>query len=357
MRKRVRLEEKITEDFSSQEEGSVKRDYDSQSFTSEDLLPSGSTLLNLALSDMPFGGWAKGSLANIVGDSHAGKTMLAWTLFAEVVKCNSLNDYEPIYDEPEASLRINLNRMFGGKLIQRVHIAEIGKDLSSTIEDFASNIKGYIKNGTQFIYVLDSFDALTSKAEEKSTTIGEGTYGTEKAKLGGSILRQIMRDLRNTDSWLGIISQTRQKIGITFGSKKTRSGGDALRFNSTHEVWMHIKEHIKSKNREIGVKVVVQVKKNKLTGKRREVSFPIYYDYGIDDIGSCIDFLLEEGFWRQKAKGVSKIETGGDFKDMTKDKLIEYIEGDNLESQLSEIVGQCWAKIEKDILTKRKPRY
>ena len=40
---------------------------------------TGSTLLNLAMTDNPYYGWPCGRMSNIIGDSSAGKSFLALT--------------------------------------------------------------------------------------------------------------------------------------------------------------------------------------------------------------------------------------------------------------------------------------
>ena len=49
-----------------------------------DLLPTGSTLLNLACADSPFGGYSMGSIVNLVSDSDVGKSILAMTTIADI---------------------------------------------------------------------------------------------------------------------------------------------------------------------------------------------------------------------------------------------------------------------------------
>ena len=321
------------------------------------LVPSGSTLLNLGLSDTPDGALVPGSINNIVGDSSAGKTFLLWTLFAEVARHPAFKKYRLIYDEPERAFYMSIGSLFG-----------LPKDRvetnirSKTIQEYLVNVLKAVRDGRPFIYGLDSFDSLTTDEEVenfgKLVKSGEmpGSYGMEKPKLSGQLFRNITDAIEQTQSIMIIISQTRTKIGVTFGDKKTRSGGDALRFYSTHEFWLSVERHEKRKEQEVGVHVIAKCKKNKKTGKLRVVRFPIYYDYGVDDIGSCIDFMVEHDFWK---KGRAAIECplvkDGDF--LSREKLIAYIEDNNLESELKSHVWEGWKEIEESIKSERKPKY
>ena len=311
------------------------------------LLPTGSTLLNLALSDNPYGGYVKGTIVIIVGDRSAGKTFVLWTLFAELLRL--FYKYMMIYDEPEAALQFALKKLFGEK------IGNVELNItSSTIQDFYRNVMEQVGTGKPFVYGLDSWDSLTSEEEEERDGVGKGGYKTEKAIASSEIFRQIVRKVKDTESLVAVIFQTRVNIGVTFGKKKTRSGGNAPGFYATHEMWLRIVKHLKRKEREVGVLVEVNVEKNKFTGKLRKVQFPIFFDYGIDDVGSMVDWLLLEKFWK---KDKNTINCGDDFPKATREKLITYIEDNNLEGKLIEIVAEGWQEIEKDIQTDRKPRY
>ena len=320
------------------------------------LLPTGSTLLNLAFSDQYDGGIAPGSMINIVGDSQSSKTLLLWTIFAEVARHPDFKHYRLIYDESEAAFFMNIAKLFGlpeGRVETNIR--------SATIQDFYRNVLQNIKEERPCIYGLDSFDGVSSLEEqgraediEKGKDIS-GSYKMEKAKWGSEIFRNIVDNLESTNSVLIVVSQTRDNIGVTFGEKKTRSGGNALRFYSTHEVWLSIIGHEKVKEREIGANVRFNVKKNKLTGKRRKGDFTVFFDYGVDDIASCIDFLVAEDVW-SSSRG--KLMTNDEsFPDASYKAMLEHIEKNQLETDLRRLVGKTWAEIEEALRLDRKPRY
>lgn len=316
------------------------------------LIPTGSTLLNLALSDNPFGGFVLGTINNIIGDSAAGKTFLFWTILAEMTYDDRFKKHRLIYDEPEAAFAFNIEKLFGESVEERVETDII----SESVEDWHDNIFDQVKAKTPFIYGLDSLDAICSE-EEIERDIRKGTFGAAKPKLIGEILRKIVQGVKGSKSAVFVISQTRDAIGVMFGDKKTRSGGKALKFFSVHELWMAKKGSIKRKDRDVGIQVRVKVSKNKITGKLRIIEFPIYYDYGIDDISSCIDFLIEEKHW-----SVSKnvVNTNGEIiKDTMKTEALASLIANNpdLYRQLVETTTKTWRKIESSIETKFPPKY
>ena len=93
-----------------------------------------------------------------------------------------------------------------------------------------------------------------------------------------------------------------------------------------------------------------------MTGKIRQIDFPIYYDYGVDDIGSCIDFLVSEKVW-PKGSGTVTASTIG-LEKMRTSKLIETIENStDLHQQMIEEVGRVWGEIEESLKLHRKGRF
>lgn len=334
------------------------------------LVPTGATMLNLACADNVDGGWGVGKIVNLIGDSSSGKTMLAFTMFADMARMKKFDDYRFIYDDVEQALEFNVDNLFGKKVASRIEAPAYDEDgqavHSDLVQDFFAYIQKAINKGKPFIYVLDSFDALTSKEEVKKVdetlkahlrgTKTEGSYNVDKPKAASQILRSVKSKIKDTGSLIIVISQTRDNIGFGF-EKKTRSGGKALKFYSSHEIWLAMVGQIMSKKRVIGNNVNAKITKNKITGKRRVVSFPIYYDYGVDSIASEIDFLIEEGYWRGKGEKVKKIKVPEFNFEGSRRALIKKIEEEGLEQRLREITGKAWMEIEESLKLKRKAKY
>jgi len=334
--------------------------------TAEYFISSGSTLLNLALTGNPFYGWQLGKMANIIGDSGTGKTLLVLTSLAEVAHNPKQTDVELVFDDAENALEFDLESCFGEATEGRTEILD---PPSENIEQFSDRLSVTIAKGNPFVYVLDSFDALGSEADtkhiesERKIRMGQskkessGSYGTAKPKIASQMLREDCGKLKRSKGALLIISQTRDNLTPGSFEKKTRSGGKALKFYATHEVWIILTGAIKAKNRRIGAECLVKVSKNKITGKKREIKFNVYDSYGVDDIGSMVDFLLAEEIW--KGGGKANIDTKGDLvsKSISRGKLIEMIESKGLENRLKNIVGRVWNEIEESLKVKRKKRY
>lgn len=337
------------------------------------LIPSGCKRLDIACSDTTKGAFALGKYANLIGDSSSGKTILALSMLAEMSKIPFFDTYDFVYDDVEQAMSFNLPKLFGKKLAARLQPPAVHKDGSAihsdTIQDFNLYINNRIDSKKPFIYILDSFDALTSDAEIdtndtmlKNMRSGKnekvGSYGMDKPKIIGQILRQIVTKLNTSQSFLLIISQTRDNISVVSFAEKTRSGGRALKFYASHEIWLAtagpIKKTVLGQERVIGTKAKAKVTKNKLTGKSRSVEFDIYYEYGIDDIGSCIDFLITTKTIGSDKKSLCVPQFNFEG---SKEKLVQLIEEKGLEEDMFKIYHNVWMDIENKLNPRRKSKF
>lgn len=363
---------KVTKEIASQLKKKTKKEVNPLS--SKRILSTGSTLLNLACTDKFKGGFTKGKYFFIVGDSSSGKTFLTLTCLAEASINDNFKNYRFIYDNGEDGALMDIEKFFGKGVANRLEPPAGTKDnpeYSRTVEDFYYNVDDALQIAKEedqpFIYVLDSENSLTSDAElEKFDEEKEahrkgkditGSYGDGKAKKHSSHMRKIITPLSKTGSILIVLSQTRDNLG--FGhEKKTRSGGRALKFYACLEMWSSVSKKItktvKGKKRQIGVNTTIKIKKNRLTGKEREITVPIYYSVGFDDVGSCVDYLIEEKHWPLKKKTViaDEIKFEG-----SRDAVINHIEENDLEDVVRSTVGEVWKEIEEACSVKRKKRY
>lgn len=339
---------------------------------SSDWLSTGSTLLNLALTGHPLRGVAKGRYFWIAGDSSSGKTFLMLTMFAEASIASNWKEYDLFFDDVEGGALMNMQEFFGSKMAQRVKHPPQG--VSTTAESFYFNIDKQLNEvekgkAPPFLWLLDSMDTLSTNYEGKKFdekrreyeggAKAKGDYGDGKAKINSTYLRRLLPRLHDTGCTLMIVSQTRDKIDAgMFEEKKTVSGGHALKFYATVQIWTSpggkIKKTFKGKDYQIGIRSRIRLKKNRLSGKEWTVDIPIYFKFGLDDVGCCIDYLVDSKAW--KVEGKTIVADGLDFEG-TRDSLIEHIEDEGLHRDLAELVGDKWNEIEEAVTPKRKSRY
>lgn len=340
-----------------------------------DLLKTGSTMLDLAITGKRAGGFAKGKYFWIVGDSSSGKTFLTLTCLAEASINKEFNNYRFIYDNGEDGALMDMGRFFGPRMADRLEAPSETADgepvYSDTIEDFYYHLDDAFNAGYPFIYVLDSMDALDSKYSAKKFdeakkaarkgTQAKGDYGDGKAKINSTRIRHVVRQLRDTGSILIVLSQTRDNIDAgMFEEQQTHAGGRALKFYATVQLWSSVGKRIKRtvNDREIvvGVTCRVKTKKNRFTGRERVVEFPIYYANGIDDIGGMVDYLTT---WKVWPKVAGKIDASKHFDDvkLRREDLIKWVEENQARDELEHICETAWQAVEEKLVTHRRSKY
>ncbi len=336
----------------------------------EDLLSTGSTLLNLALTGKARGGFAKGKYQWFVGDSSSGKSFFLMTVLAEAARNKHFENYDFYHDDNEDGVLMDIAAYFGKEVKRRMKAPPYGA--SKTSQTFYRNLNKCIeiskKTGRPFIYELDSENGLDSdeakkkfkenkdKAEKGEKEKGQMTDG--KAKYHSQNMRAIIPELKDTGSILVIVSQTRENIGFGF-DPKTVSGGKALKFFATAEIWTSVVKTltrtVQGKKLPIGIIVECRVKKNRFTGKARTIRIPIYYSHGFDDTGSVVDFLLEWNWWKEKNGKIRCTELR--YKASDREDIIQHIEQEGKEKEMRMAATECWHWIEAQCVVERKPRY
>ena len=342
-------------------------------------LSTGSTMLNLSFSDSVDGGWPIGQINTLPGQSSAGKTILVLSTFAEACINPDFDEYLLIYDDVERRCDFDMSKLFGalndrlitpsGLLYKDLEGKEDESGISDTIQDLRNRMLMLKKERKPFIYVADSLDSFSTdeelekemkraiaaaKTPEAAKKIA-GSFNAEKAKITGQVLRMINGVVKETNSLFILTQQLRQTIGAMPGqSKYNTSGGEAPYFYSHIRPWLTKIAALKDNNIKIGVRSKSRMDKNSVTGKPRDVEFNIYYDLGIDDNASMVDFLIAEKHWTGGGWPEAKefeIKVNG------KDALVREIENQGLEGRMKRIVQKVWNKREEALLLNRKSRY
>jgi recombination protein RecA len=295
-----------------------------------DFIPTGCTLLDCVLG----GGWPLGRISNVVGDKAVGKTLLA------IEACANFASRWPKghiwYRESENAFDVDYANALGLPT-KRVDFGPDGIDTAwDTMEDIIEDLEACLsrieKKGKSpgGLYIIDSLDALSSRAELKRKP-DEGTFGLEKQKMLGQLFRRHRHRLKKNNVHLMFISQVRDKIGFVIGDKHTRTGGKALDFYASQILWLH---HMKTINETMGkikrptaVQIKAKCKKNKIGQPFRTCEFQIRFGYGVDDVQANWLFLKEIG------KKVSERVT---------------------HEELAQITRQAWADIEKSFTPKER---
>ena len=301
------------------------------------------------------GGWVLGRVANIVGDRSSGKTLLA------IEACANFHRTYPEgmirYAESESAF----DEKYAEALGMPIEAVDFGQDKEMrTVEDWYNDTVAFLdareKDKRPGLYILDSFDALSDDAE-MSREIDKGSFGANKAKKSGELFRKLIDRIEKLDVLLIVVSQIRDKLNVTFGETKTRSGGKALDFYASHIVWLaeigKIKKTMQGVDRIIGVNVKVNVKKNKVGLPFRQCAYPIIFGYGIDDLTANVEWLLEVGREELLKDRLGMSKAGYKVRiNNLRDKGGEEVR--EIRATLTKLVKQEWQKVEQGFLPKSR---
>lgn len=309
-------------------------------------ISSGCKTLDLALG----GGWAENRIANIIGDSSTGKTLLA------IEAATNFSIKYPKkgvvrYREAEAAF----DKQYAAALGMPMNCVDFGSPLE-TIEDLFEDLEAVIKKARgPELYVLDSLDSLSDRGEV-GRTMDEASYGAEKAKKLSQLFRRLTSQMASANVTLLIVSQVRSKIGISFGRKTTRSGGRALNFYSSQIIYLAnvgtLSRTINSVKRPTGISVRAKVDKNKIALPFREATFDVTFGYGIDDMLACLN-------WLKEVKHLDDVGLGKMSDEELRKHTRELMRGANGAyseelTRIHEAVEKRWWSIEKSFLPAKK---
>lgn len=260
------------------------------------------------------GGFPRGRIVEVYGESSTGKSTLALFIAAQVQKNEGRVlwlDAEQCYDSAYAE-KIGIDTK---KLI-------LSRPMSG--EEGFTILEKFIKTGDIDLIVVDSVaalvpqDELDGNVEDKSIAL--------QARLMSKGLRMITGILAKTKTSVIFINQLRDNIGaFGWGPKTTSTGGKALKFYASIRLAVKNGGKILTSNKEaIGSLLKIKAEKNKVGFPFRETELELFFRKGLDLVGDVLDFSLKNGV-------VSKSGSTYSYRDVKlgvgRDKAKEYLEG------------------------------
>lgn len=281
---------------------------------------TGSSTLDLAIANRPNGGLPVGRIAEFTGLEAAGKSLIMAHLLANTQKKGGL----AVYIDTENALSEEFLRAIGVDVANMLYIPlETIEDIFEAIENIIESIRKSSKDRLVTI-VVDSVAAATTKVELEADYDKDG-WATTKAILMSKAMRKITNMIGKQRIVLAFTNQLREKMGVMFGDKYTTSGGKALGFHASVRVRLQsvgkLKAKIGSKEIIVGVETEATVTKNRLGPPYKKAKFEIYFDSGINDLGSWFTLLKEYGVLSGTGAWYTLVreDTGEEIKFQSKD--------------------------------------
>ena len=325
-------------------------------------IPSGCTLVDLACTDTIKGFCPVGHTVNIIGDSNAGKTMLAVASMAETF-ARYANMFQYKFYDFEQAMSFDVPSLFGNRFSDAFVIEEPEHTPEWSIEAVASKVIADCKEHAQFI-VIDSADGMLSNVEMEAIVAGkqleQTAYGGPRAKAMTTFFRQVCPAVAKSNSFMIVLSQAKDNMGFGAMFKpKVRYGGKALAFYAYIELWLARAEAIKAKDTVLGSWTKAKVERSKANGKRRIVEFPILPAYGIDNTRGNMRWLLNENVISKVGRKLDLSSLG--IEDNEKGDVLKYVEENGYTDKVVQAVVDKWNANEAELIEKtfggRKSRY
>ena len=245
------------------------------------VIPTGSMRLDAA---MGIGGWPGGRVCEVFGPEGAGKTTL---LLSAMARCQAAGNTVAFVDAEHAldpnyaeSVGVHLDDL----LVAQPDYGEQGLDI----------VLDLVKSGEIGLVCVDSVAALTPKAEIDGTM--DDTQVGLQARMMSKAMRKLAGVVNTTGTCVIFSNQLRAKIGVTWGSHETTTGGNALKFYASMRVDVRKVGLLKhGESPPYGQRVRAKTVKNKLYPPFREVEFDVVYGRGIDFLEEILEAGIERG--------------------------------------------------------------
>ncbi|TAE55905.1 MAG: recombinase RecA [Nostocales cyanobacterium] len=270
-------------------------------------ISTGALTLDLALG----GGLPKGRVIEIYGPESSGKTTVALHAIAEIQKNGGIAAFvdaehalDPTY---AAALGVDIENL----LVSQPDTGEAGLEIVDQL----------VRSAAVDIVVIDSVAALVPRAEIEGD-MGDAHVGLQ-ARLMSQALRKITGNIGKSGCTVIFINQLRQKIGVTYGSPETTTGGNALKFYASVRLDIRRIQTLKKGSDEFGNRVKVKVAKNKVAPPFRIAEFDIIFGKGVSTLGCLVDLAEETGILLRKGAWYSY---NGDNISQGRDNAIKYLE-------------------------------
>ena len=281
----------------------------------KEFISTGSSILDLAISNRPNGGIAVGRITEINGLESSGKSLIGTHILAETQKKGGL----AVYIDTETSVSREWLETIGIDVQNLLYLhVETVEDIFECIENIVSKIRESDRDRLVTILV-DSLAAASTKVEMEADYDKDG-WATSKAIVISKAMRKITQMIGRERVALVFTNQLRQKLGVMFGDPWTTSGGKALPFHSSTRIRLKNMGQIKdTKKNTLGMKARAQIIKNRLGPPLRHADFNLYFDSGIDDKGSWLQVLKDHKLLKVAGAWYTIQYEGEDIKFQSKD--------------------------------------
>jgi len=281
-----------------------------------DWISTGSSILDLAISNRPHGGLPVGKMIEFNGLEGTGKSLLSAHVVADTQKKGGI----AVVIDTENSAAPDFWKSLGVDLSKLLYVqCETVEDIFEKMEQMIAIVRKSNKDRILTI-IVDSVAAASTKVELESDH-GKDGFSTGKSIIISKAMRKITTMIGRQKVLTVFTNQLRQNLNaMAFGDKYVVSGGKSLAYHCSVRVRLNNTGKLKKGEEVIGNECKAVVVKNRMGPPQRQASFDIYFDSGIADYGSWIKVLKENDLVKQGgAYYTYKKDDGTEWKFQSKD--------------------------------------
>jgi len=272
---------------------------------------TGSSMLDLAISNRPAGGFPIGRITEITGLEASGKSLLATHALADTQRQGGLG----VYIDTESAVSSEFLEAIGVDLTKMLYVPlETMEDIFEAIESIVESVRKSNKDRLVTI-VVDSVMGASTKIEMAAEFDKDG-WATSKAIILSKGMRKITNMIAREKICLIFTNQLRSRLGVSFGDPWTTSGGKAIPFHASVRLRLKSVGQIKAKDAKgveqiIGIKTRAQVIKNRMGPPLKSIDYDIYFESGIDNYGGWLEVMKEYKLVTQAGAWYTYTRTNG----------------------------------------------
>lgn len=288
-----------------------------------DWISTGSTMLDLSISNKAHGGLPCGRMVELNGLEGTGKSLIAAHILAEAQKKSGL----AVMIDTESAAAPDFWAAVGVKIPNLVY------GQLTTVEEifqYIENIIGTVrkKNKDKLVVIVVDSLAAASSEKEMETEHGVDGYNTSKAIVISKAMRKITNMIAQQRVLLVFTNQLRMNMStFGFGDKFVVPGGKSKDFHYSVRVRLQSTGKIKKGDKIIGVECEARVTKNRLGPPHRKAFFNIHFDSGIQDLSSWLEYMKDHKL-ASKSEGKYSFELPSGKIKLTTGEFVERINSD-----------------------------
>lgn len=254
---------------------------------------------SLRINEITGGGFPKGKVSIVAGESDSGKT----SYLLETIGLNMKNDpdFMAVWLESEESLEINaLTDVFGIDL-ERFVVIHLDRDGAGEVA--LDRLESALGMGVFDICVINSLKCLTPSTEFEKE-MGAMTIGLQ-ARMFGKLMRKMVALIAEHNCAFIMTNHLSTNIGVMFGDPLTISGGRAIMYSSLLTLDFRKKTVLDGDpvSKDECMKIGVSVKKNHCRQDRMpylKTDYFVKYGVGTERSVEVIELAEKNGILTKK---------------------------------------------------------